>query len=242
MAVAVLLATSTLATGCGLGTAGETTTELVLDGETETAITSSEVQLEGEAQTVCFRDFYLDSSYFESLDKDYTLDKLMNEIGPYQSFGGSGMIHYTWDLDDGSEATIYFGSSETIVTIDIYKDGECLYEYNRYDDSVPRETLDKFFEAFGESDYEAMKAFCTESCIEDYFHDGDVYGMILANVTDIDYGRYREDGCYFFVTVEMEASEDSELAGGTTASFYVVLVQDEEENWLVDRFVNDIEL
>ena len=241
MAVAVLLATSTLASGCGTKLAGETTTEVVLGGETQTAFTE-EVQLEGEAETVCYRDFYLDKSYFENVDKDYTLDKLTDEIGPFSSFGGSGMIHYNWILDDGSEATVYFGSSGKIATITIYDGEELIYDYNKYDDSVPRATLDQFFEAFAESDYEAMKAFCTESCIEDYFHDGDVNGMIWANITETENGRLKEGRWYYLVTVEMETTEDSELAGETTATFYVILVQDEDENWFINKFVfGDVE-
>ena len=242
MAVAVLLATTTLAAGCGTQLAGETTTEVVLGGETETAITSLEVQLEGEAETVCTRDFYLDSSYFESVNKNYTLDQLSDEIGPCSSFGGSGMIHFIWDLDDGSQATVYFGSDEKILMITVYDGEDVIYEYYKYDDSAARETLDKFFEAFAESDYEAMKAFCTESCIEDYFHDGDVNGMIRANITETENARFKEGRFYYLVTVEIEASEDSELAGETTATFYVILVQDEEENWFINKFVfGDVE-
>lgn len=240
MAVAVLLATTTLAAGCGTKLAGET--EVVLGGETETAITSSEVRLEGEAETVCYRDFYLDKSYFESVNKNYTIDQLSDEIGPCSSFGGSGMIHYKWNLDDGSQATVYFGSDEKILMITVYDGEDVIYDYYKYDDSVPRATLDQFFEAFAESDYEAMKAFCTESCIEDYFHDGDVNGMIWANITETENGRLKEGRWYYLVTVEMEGAEDSELAGETTATFYVILVQDEDENWFINKFVfGDVE-
>ena len=151
------------------------------------------------------------------------------------------MIHFIWDLDDGSQATVYFGSDEKILMITVYDGEDVIYEYYKYDDSAARETLDKFFEAFAESDYEAMKAFCTESCIEDYFHDGDVNGMIRANITETENARFKEGRFYYLVTVEIEASEDSEFAGETTASFYVILVQDEEENWFINKFVSDVD-
>ena len=38
----------------------------------------------------------------------------------------------------------------------------------------PMDIVEKFFLAFEVSDYKTMKKYCTESCIETYFHEGNV--------------------------------------------------------------------
>ncbi|WP_097014025.1 hypothetical protein [Anaerocolumna aminovalerica] len=42
----------------------------------------------------------------------------------------------------------------------------------------PVEIIKSFFTAFEKADYESMKIYCTEKCINTYFHGDDVFGMI----------------------------------------------------------------
>lgn len=106
----------------------------------------------------------------------------------------------------------------------------------------PAEITEQFFSAFESSDYETMKSYCTESCIEDYFHGDNVFGMIWAKAINIEKDpEVSEDGKYnIFVNVEMETAETSALYPGTETSFYVVLEEIEEDYFLIDGFVTGL--
>lgn len=54
--------------------------------------------------------------YFENLDKDYSLEDIVKEIGGY-GLAGSGIIYHVWQLDDGSEALVVFDSKGRITSI-----------------------------------------------------------------------------------------------------------------------------
>ncbi len=47
--------------------------------------------------------------YFENVNKDYTLEQMFAELGPY-GVEGSGIIRFLWKLDDGSTASVIFSS------------------------------------------------------------------------------------------------------------------------------------
>lgn len=97
----------------------------------------------------------------------------------------------------------------------------------------------QFFSAFESSDYETMKLYCTESCVEEYFHDDNVFGMIWAKAINIgkdpvvsNNGKYN-----ILVDVEMETAETSALYPDTETSFYLVLEKLENSSFLIDGFV-----
>ena len=97
--------------------------------------------------------------------------------------------------------------------------------------------VEQFFAAFETSDYEAMKGFCTETCIAAYFHDGDVFGMVSARAVDIGKAFFTDDDrCRVFVTVEMEPSEGSALYPEKSTSFYVALERYGGGLWRIDSF------
>lgn len=54
--------------------------------------------------------------YFEDLDKESRLEDIVEDIGQY-GVKGSGIIYFTWHLDDGSEASVVFDSKGRIVLI-----------------------------------------------------------------------------------------------------------------------------
>ena len=54
--------------------------------------------------------------YFENLDKDYSREDIVKEIGGY-GLAGSGIIYHVWKLDDGSEALVVFDSKGRISRI-----------------------------------------------------------------------------------------------------------------------------
>ena len=54
--------------------------------------------------------------YFENLDKESSLEEIVEEIGPY-GIDGSGILYHVWHLNDGTKAKIVFNSGGKIVRI-----------------------------------------------------------------------------------------------------------------------------
>ncbi len=54
--------------------------------------------------------------YFEDLDKESSLDKIVEDLGPYGIIG-SGTLYHVWQLKDGMEARVVFDSKGKIVMI-----------------------------------------------------------------------------------------------------------------------------
>lgn len=108
----------------------------------------------------------------------------------------------------------------------------------------PADITEEFFSAFESSDYETMKSYCTESCIEDYFHGDDVFGMIWAKAVNIEkepvVSEDHKNKVFVFVSVEMETAKTSALYPGSETSFYVVLEEIEEDSFLIDGFVTGL--
>ncbi|MEG2687422.1 MAG: hypothetical protein RR954_09955 [Christensenellaceae bacterium] len=103
--------------------------------------------------------------------------------------------------------------------------------------NTPADVTECFFSAFESSDYAAMKTYCTENCIEYYFHDGDVNGMVWAKLTESGEERIVDDHMInLFVTVEMETAKTSALYPETETSFYVELIQNDTGSWLINGF------
>lgn len=104
------------------------------------------------------------------------------------------------------------------------------------DSSTPTDVTEHFFSAFESSDYASMKTYCTEKCIEYYFHDGDANGMVWAKLIERGEEEIVDDHiCSVFVTVEMEAAKTSALYPETVTSFYVELIQN-NGSWLINGF------
>jgi len=103
--------------------------------------------------------------------------------------------------------------------------------------------VEDFFSAFEKSDYEHMKTYCTKECVDVYFHDGDVFGMVWAKTPQIAEkpGFANENEYKIFVTVEMEPAKNSALYGsGSNTSFYVALKKTDSGSWLIDSFATGI--
>ena len=54
--------------------------------------------------------------YFENLDKDSTLEDIVEDIGTY-GVEGSGILYFVWHLEDGTKAKVVFDSKGRIVLI-----------------------------------------------------------------------------------------------------------------------------
>ena len=102
-------------------------------------------------------------------------------------------------------------------------------------ETSPEDTVQAFFAAFETADYQSMQNYCTEDCVDTYFHDGDVFGMVWAKAENIQ-KQTIEEGEGFLVDVQMETAPTSALYPETETSFYVWLTQNASGDWLVDSF------
>lgn len=102
-------------------------------------------------------------------------------------------------------------------------------------ENPPEDTVQAFFAAFETADYQSMQNYCTEDCVDTYFHDGDVFGMVWAKAENIQ-KQTIEDKEGFLVDVQMETAPTSALYSETETSFYVWLTQNASGDWLVDSF------
>ncbi len=68
--------------------------------------------------------------YFENLDKESRLEDIVEDIGQY-GVKGSGIIYHTWQLDDGSEASVVFDSKGRINMIYIQNENKSERIYKR---------------------------------------------------------------------------------------------------------------
>ena len=102
---------------------------------------------------------------------------------------------------------------------------------------TPTAVTERFFSAFASADYETMKAYCTEECVKSYFHNGDVNGMVWAKLTECGDEEIADDAIvHIFVSVEMETAETSALYPETQTSFYVELIRNNDDLWLIKGF------
>ena len=67
--------------------------------------------------------------YFENLDKESSLEQIVEDLGPY-GISGSGILYHVWHLNDGTRAEVVFDSKGNIVRIYIIGDenSELIYE------------------------------------------------------------------------------------------------------------------
>ncbi len=109
------------------------------------------------------------------------------------------------------------------------------------DSQNPVDVANLFFSAFEAADYASMKKYCTDSCVEQYFHSDDVNGMVWAKVQEIGEETILENGtAYIFVTVEMETSQNSALYPETETSFYLEFQKAEDGKLLIHSFPTGI--
>ena len=71
-------------------------------------------------------------NYFENLDKDSSLEDIVEQVGNC-GYEGSGIIYHVWMLDDGSKAELVFNSKGTIEFIYIVTDDSSERIYDRND-------------------------------------------------------------------------------------------------------------
>ena len=109
----------------------------------------------------------------------------------------------------------------------------------------PVSVIKEFFKAFSSSDFETMKQYCTDSCVNGFFGDGYVFGMTRASIKDIeiDEREYAKSSNDFnvLVTVDMTRYEGSVYPEGQTeAAFYLILMRQPDGTYKIDEFATGL--
>jgi len=103
---------------------------------------------------------------------------------------------------------------------------------------IPEDVVNGFFNAFKNSDYENMKDYCTQNCIDKYFLSNSVYGMKSASIDNIvDIIKEDETTYKFFVDVNIkEAAELSIFSKEDRDTSLFVVLTKEDGMWKVNEF------
>lgn len=112
--------------------------------------------------------------------------------------------------------------------------------------SDPIRTVELFFKAFYNQDFEKMKRYCTQSCVDNFFGDDYVFGMKKATLQSIDtVDNLAERGFTngewaALVNVTMMPTENSVFdPNQTETSFYMILKQ-QDGRYLIDEFATGL--
>ena len=118
---------------------------------------------------------------------------------------------------------------------------------SQYDNTTPEYTIDQFFYLFGDGDFDNMKKYCTQNCIDNFFRDNSVFGMKKATLQNIskDSNDLRKRGFIVgewaaLVNVTMTPAENSVFdPNQTETSFYLILKQ-QNGRYLIDEFATGL--
>ncbi len=109
-----------------------------------------------------------------------------------------------------------------------------------YTASNPSSVVNKFFSLFAQSDFENMKKYCTDECVNVFFNGDNVFGMTKAEVSEmripVKYENSSTDRI-IGVTVNMTPHKNSIYdPNDTQTTFNVHLVQQADGRYLIDGF------
>lgn len=119
---------------------------------------------------------------------------------------------------------------------------------SQYDNTTPEYTVDQFFYLFSNGDFENIKRYCTQNCIDNFFRDNSVFGMKKATLQSIskDADDLRKRDFFIvgewaaLVNVTMTPAENSVFdPNQTETSFYLILKQ-QNGRYLIDEFATGL--
>ncbi len=101
---------------------------------------------------------------------------------------------------------------DRMIDYEIYgKDGNIIEMSN----PTPEYTIGQFFRLFSGGDFENMKYYCTQNCINDFFDENGVFGFSKAVLTKtyIDPLEYAKSSNGFNVIVTADVTQCNDLGG-----------------------------
>lgn len=112
--------------------------------------------------------------------------------------------------------------------------------------SDPIRTVELFFKAFYNQDFEKMKRYCTQSCVDNFFGDDYVFGMkkamplSIATVDNLAEKGFTDGEWIAQPKVKMIPAENSVFdPNKTETSFYLILKQ-QNGRYLIDEFATGL--
>ena len=112
--------------------------------------------------------------------------------------------------------------------------------------SDPIRTVELFFKAFYNQDFEKMKRYCTQSCVDNFFGDDYVFGMkkatplSIGTVDNLAERGFTNGEWVAQVKVQMTPDENSVFdSSQTETSFYMILKQ-QDGRYLIDEFATGL--
>lgn len=112
--------------------------------------------------------------------------------------------------------------------------------------SDPIRTVELFFKAFYNQDFEKMKRYCTQSCVDNFFGDDYVFGMkkatplSIGTVDNLAEKGYTDGEWIAQPKVKMIPAENSVFdPDQTETSFYMILKQ-QDGRYLIDEFATGL--
>ncbi|MBU5451299.1 M56 family metallopeptidase [Acetivibrio sp. MSJd-27] len=112
--------------------------------------------------------------------------------------------------------------------------------------SDPIRTVELFFKAFYNQDFEKMKRYCTQSCVDNFFGDDYVFGMkkamplSIATVDNLAEKGFTDGEWIAQPKVKMIPAENSVFdPNQTETSFYLILKQ-QNGRYLIDEFATGL--
>lgn len=112
--------------------------------------------------------------------------------------------------------------------------------------SDPIRTVELFFKAFYNQDFEKMKRYCTQSCVDNFFGDDYVFGMkkamplSIATVDNLAEKGFTDGEWIAQPKVKMIPAENSVFdPNQTETSFYMILKQ-QNGRYLIDEFATGL--
>ena len=153
------------------------------------------------------------------------IDFMVNNV----SFS-SKSYHLSYTIYDKSGNDIT-GSVEN--EIELQKDSEKM--------TTPFGTVELLFKSFHKSDFEKMKGYCTENCVDKFFEDSCVFGMKKASIKSMSFANSSSeisDRISIEVSLyNIEFEENSMFSEGrNSTSFYLILQQQDDGRYLIDEF------
>lgn len=112
--------------------------------------------------------------------------------------------------------------------------------------SDPIRTVELFFKAFYNQDFEKMKRYCTQNCVGNFFGDDYVFGMkkatplSISTVDNLAERGFTNGEWVAQVKVQMTPDENSVFdSSQTETSFYMILKQ-QDGRYLIDEFATGL--
>ncbi len=112
--------------------------------------------------------------------------------------------------------------------------------------SDPIRTVELFFKAFYNQDFENMKRYCTQNCVDNFFGDNYVFGMkkatplSIGTVDNLAERGFTNGEWVAQVKVQMTPDENSVFdSSQTETSFYMILKQ-QDGRYLIDEFATGL--